>query len=389
VLNEQGVFEDTACGEEEVRHFCRRKAFVKVENLCYRTAHGVADKAPRLIQGADPRFIVLCGPWFMAFQSFLKRRWCCAWFITFTSGVDTVELLSHMQKFAYYFEDDFSSFDSSIRPFWLEFEMWVFWFFGCPPLVLLLVRINITTFGVTAHGVKYNRLGMRKSGDPYTSLGNSIINACSHVFVVHEQKAVSIGQLKNNVKVCVMGDDNLGNANYEVDFKQPMSRLGLMAKLIYRDELTDCEYCSNLIVKAVYKSEEVFTFTPKPGRVLSKLGYFIRPPQVPGLIRGTALGLYAASSANPILLVLLDRLLQLDDSVPVKFFDEEWKMKYTNVQMTSDTWIVFMKRYHWSLELQALLVETLARARLGEELEDLVLEMLCDRDSNGPTSFAY
>jgi len=74
-LKDQGIDEHTKLTKQQLRDFTKRKSFVKVENMNYKTPLGVKQKAPRLIQGAEPEFIALVGPWIQSLQGYFKKKW--------------------------------------------------------------------------------------------------------------------------------------------------------------------------------------------------------------------------------------------------------------------------------------------------------------------------
>lgn len=57
-----GVDCHTRLTAQQVHSWTGRSSFIKIENLSYHTPLGLKEKAPRLIQGAQPEFIVLVGP---------------------------------------------------------------------------------------------------------------------------------------------------------------------------------------------------------------------------------------------------------------------------------------------------------------------------------------
>jgi len=75
LLDEQGIHEYSVLSAEQKVKWTQRSSFIKVENLLYLGNGGEKDKTPRTIQGAQPEFIVLVGPWIMAVQDAVKRCW--------------------------------------------------------------------------------------------------------------------------------------------------------------------------------------------------------------------------------------------------------------------------------------------------------------------------
>jgi hypothetical protein len=368
----------------------KRKSFTKVEHACYRTPLGRKMKAPRLIQGASPYFIVLVGPWMMSFQTHVKRWWSLSGSICFTSGVSAGAAAEFVNRPGWtILEDDVGAWDASVDEIWLEFELWLFSFFGCPCAVVQLIKANINTHGVTSHGIKYKRRGMRKSGDPYTSVGNSIINGCIHLYIYCDATGYTVLIAKMTLRMLVQGDDNIMvyTCTVVIDWVFQMSEFGFNSEAIYRDDLTSAEFCSNLF----YQTQAGWVLAPKPGKVISKLGYFISPPKhvsAKALVRGTALGLYVGCFHIPPLRAYLDRLLYLTDGVDPWFSPEfeHWKMRYSLNHCTPDTWLTLTRRYEWTHDCQRVFELNLVNSSLGSDHICPLFDLLCDRDTVGPNA---
>lgn len=76
------------------------------------------------------------------------------------------------------------------------------------------------TKGYTPFGDVYEREGMRKSGDPNTSVGNTIINGLAHMYCFHKyyckKMNLNILNVENDpmvmeISLLLLGDDNLGS----------------------------------------------------------------------------------------------------------------------------------------------------------------------------------
>jgi len=387
-LDREGITEHSHITEQMVHEWTKRKAFVKVENNPYRTPAGRKNKACRLIQGAAPEFIVLVGPWMMAFQKMVKRKWSSKNFMCFTSGVSSLDAARVVDKPSWeVLEDDIGAFDASVDALWLRLEYHIFKKCGAPLAVLQLIFANIDTRGTTSQGVKYRRRGMRKSGDPYTSVGNSLLNGFFHIYIWCDETHETVEQARSSICMVIQGDDNLLCHRYldhRIEWVDRMRDLGFDSEATYRRDILDAEFCSNL----VYKCDKGLVFGPKPGRVISKLGYFINPPNnidPKSLVRGTALGLYSACSHIAPLRAYLDHLLLLTDGcATTTMARDEWKMKYVAVTEEPATSITLYRRYGWTTKAQVLWEQALTRQTLGTEMRCSLAEWLCDRDTAGP-----
>jgi len=388
-LKAAGITNKSQLSGSQLYNWTRRKAFVKVENLLYRTGSGRKQRAPRMIQGAAAEFICLVGPWFAALQSRIKRRWDDKNFVCFTSGVKAKTSASKLfEIMGSFLEDDIGTFDASVGRLWLEYECWLSKRFGAPRAVLQLQRANIDTKGVTTNGWRYKTKGGRKSGDPYTSLYNSILNGCMHMYLYHTYTGKSVEEMRDSLRMLVAGDDNAMKhvecAHYP--WVRDMARFGFKSEALYRAKPHHLEFCSNRLVPV----KDGWTFVPKPGKVMSKLGYFIDPPKDvsnESLMRGTALGLIKAATPCPPLFAYLERILKLTDGhVPWTPPTEQWKMDYDASEATPETWEALYDIYGWDHQRQGLFESRLASTSLGCQFDNILARSLYDIDTAGPRS---
>jgi hypothetical protein len=132
-MEKEGYDEHTVLTKEELYKWTTRSSFVKVENNLYQSPAGITIKAPRMIQGAQPEYIVLVGPWIASLQILMKRRWGLKNFLCFTSGLSASSLAQYVLRKGWkMLEDDLGKFDTSIREEWCHYELWL-----CKVLVVL------------------------------------------------------------------------------------------------------------------------------------------------------------------------------------------------------------------------------------------------------------
>jgi len=379
-----------------VRKWVSRSLFLKKENLNYRTPYGVKVKAGRAIQGAPPEFICLVGPWIMALQDFFKGVWSKDNWLCFACGVsawDAAGLLNAMWQVV---EDDISTFDSSVSPELCKLEVDIATIFGIPNAVLLLLRANQNTHGYTFHGAEYHLPGARKSGDPYTTLFNSILNALMHIYIVHVALGWSIKEIKRKCRMLVAGDDNALTIDTEVriDFRHYMERLGFKSEAIFRTIHT-LEFCSC----RVYYVDGRPCFGPMPGKVLSKLGFLNSPPTdvtVESMLKGIALGLRQTCYYIPPIRIVVDRLLVLcGDAIPFhkKEFSkqEEWQMNFTSLYVPKfepDVMCSLQNTYGWNVAMQKQFEKYFSSYTIGQKISCPSFNVLCDIDTAGPSVLA-
>lgn len=294
-LLQQGITQSTTLPEKLLYKWTTRKSFVKVENLLNSGEYGIKEKAPRLIQGATPEFIALVGPFFSSFQRYMKKVWNAEHFIHFTSGSSSKKMGEFISENDCWniFENDVSSWDASVSVKLCRLEVWLAKQFGAPTAVVDLMTANINTHGFTTHGWRYKVEGTRKSGDPYTSCMNSLLNGLLHCFVFERRTNCGIANVSKKLCMLVQGDDNLlRHYGDRINFRDDLLELGFSSDSVYREFLYQAEFCSSFPLSCA----EGTSFVPKPGSVCAKFGYFIDPPKhvAPlSILRGVCLGFEA------------------------------------------------------------------------------------------------
>lgn len=392
-LDAQGIGPNTKLTKALLRQYTKRSAFVKVEENLYSTPLDDLDKAPRLIQGGTPEFIVLVGPALMLIQQFIKSCWNGSHFCYFTSGAqatDTADYITseHVSEFRI-FENDVSAFDCSISRPLLELEVWLTKLFGAGTAVCDLMRENISTRGRTHHGIKYKVEGTRKSGDPYTSVYNSVLNGLMHIYCV-VKSGVEVHNLHQHVRMLVQGDDNLlrHSPHLQIDWSI-LLRLGFKAESIYHNDLVHAEFCSSRL----YKTNKGMCFGPKIGKVLGKYLSFVNPPlnvDPEALARGVALGLKASTSFVPLLREVVERTLELTKGKKPAYQHphEPWKMVHTSGLVADEGYARYMLQEVY--ELTPFLTDEALRFiktfKFGDVIsaENRGLWVVLDKDTSGP-----
>jgi len=392
-LIEEGINEHSRLSDKQVRKWCKRKSFVKVENLLYKSPLGKKSKAPRLIQGAQPQFICLVGPWIAAVQKVVKQDWNYNNFIVFTSGVPADRCARNVTKFDKWLEDDVSAWDSSCSQELLRIEAWLFEKIGAPLAVRQLIIKNINTYGVTGNGWSYARMGCRKSGDPYTSLGNSLLNGLIHLYIFCKFYGCTVKQSKQMLRMLVQGDDNLLNYSSRLpsqDWKKQMLRFGFSSIAIHRTKRDFVEFCS----MRIYDVVDGVTFGPKPGKVLAKFGVFCDPPthiNPLSMLKGTAIGLVPSCNHIPPIMVAINRILELTKHVEPCFqsTNEDWKMMFKCKQTCIATWSNLHSIYKWDHSLNEILKKEYSQSQLGDDWLGPISRYIMDRDTSGQQVYLW
>jgi len=384
----EGVSEDTVFSRREAIRITKRGGFAKEENNLYHSPGGDKIKAPRLIQSASLRYTCIMGPWFAALQQLIKRRWNLDNNLVFTSGLTTTQTAEYItSKEGNIAEDDIGKFDSSVSVPWCEYECWITKMFGAPRGVNQLMRANIKTHGTTTNGWDYFVPGTRKSGDPFTSLYNSIINGLSHTFIYCKVNAVTWVEARKRIWMLVQGDDNaMVYVGKLIDWVHWMRKLGFDSVAIPRKNFEELEFCSSRL----YHASKGWVWGPKPGRVLAKLGYIVRAPKGvtrESMMRGVALGLLPTAGFIPPLRAAAMRILQLTQGHQAYFRSEYVEHKMTSVEKCTTTIDVIHALdsvYAWSPTRQSMFEQELSKMQLGDPYPSSLIHILLDHDTGAP-----
>jgi hypothetical protein len=376
-LQKEGINENTPLSKELLSKWTYRKSFIKVENALYRSLCGLKHKAPRLISGAQPEFTILVGPWIMAVQDAIKRIWRPGFPIVFSSGLNGEQIgkwAKQNQKFGHIVEDDVGKFDASCDKHILKTEAMMFDKFGAPVAVSQLMHANVNTRGKTRFGIKYKVPGGRKSGDPYTSLGNSIINACTHLFSFMLEFKCTIQYAMQHMRMIVQGDDNvLFIRSKKFNLKKHMLKFGFDAYALHRDSLFRTSFCSARFLPV----KDGVILSPKPGRVLAKLGTFVnaaqRDPKT--MLEESVIGVNYNLGHIPGVTEYLKSTYKLDMGKP---------------RPKANDWEIFLTKVHQpTAETKFWLEDTYKYWPKWIDLKDAHMERIFELDTDGPKLFFH
>jgi hypothetical protein len=267
-----------------------RKTFVKVEKKTSGFGGEYEDSAPRTIQGQQHEANVIIAPWVQAFAEALKKSWCKKHLMTFASGMNALQIGEwweecggHNHPSQIYIEDDFSKMDAHFRPEMCLLEFDIYRHFGCPDEVYALMCAGIHTVGYTRTGVKYSIEGTRKSGDSFTSVGNTILNGLMHLYAFCITNNCTPDDLVNcDLEIdrfyssIVVGDDGVfrhSAAKQVAPYGQILGELGFKVKPVVLQSSYRTQFCSGRF----WPSDKGVIHGPKPGRIIAKLGFTLSP----------------------------------------------------------------------------------------------------------------
>jgi len=325
-----------------------------------------------------------------AFSLMLKTSWNVDEDLCFTSGLNAEELGKWRSQFGSksvtIIEIDHSRYDAhqGCDSHKCEYDFYCAAGIQDHPDAAFVFNRQSRTIGFTAHGVKYKVPYTRKSGDPNTSCGNSIINGMVTKFVLHTLN------LDNN-KMLVQGDDNLvvieqqfsprKRRELEREIKTIMLSLGFEVKLKITTQWYDCEFCSSLF----WPVSDGFVLGPKIGRRLPKMGFSLTRLNK-GQVKGMLLGAVKECKFVPILRVYSKYCLkQLKTVKKTSYYDYSYRYKSLvseSHDFNEDTEQFFYDRYGVTVcDMEASLVAVLKDVREFTTMldwPDLEILLACD-----------
>jgi len=216
-------------------------------------------KSPRMIMGRDPKFNII-------YARFIARLESA--FFALPQVANACDYAKCGEKFAnlfarskHMFENDMSKYEASQRSFLLALEFLVYdgVISRCAPadredLVTVFAAKCIKPVS-TGCGVKASFEWCRGSGDLDTSIGNGVINYITTMYFMCINSCEKKSGCKVDGTCCksfeefvLKGDDSYGCA-YNNKLINTYSYFGLDAKLIFREDAMDTEFCSGNFVR--------------------------------------------------------------------------------------------------------------------------------------------
>jgi len=282
------------------------------------------------------------------------------------------------------FENDVGSWDASICKEICEFEVWLANKMGATRAVIDLMKANIDTHGYTNHGIKYSICGTRKSGDPYTSCFNSVINGLLHCYAICISTGLHVTQLKDNVFMLVQGDDNCMVLNNRISPDwNIIVNCGFECENLYRQYLRQVEFCSSRI----YKITGGYSFGPKLGKMLNKLccfncvPYNIHPKCI---VAGIRIGLFSYSFV-PLVKEIQEMLYRYCGESEAYYLGqkEDWKMHYPNFSGEAEVNYDFLETYGMDHYIYSIVSKNICDTQPGQDLDLPLIKLLFDLDTQG------
>nr|WRQ65287.1 polyprotein [Tolivirales sp.] len=330
---------------------CFRSTFVKREPTM-KGGENFEEFDPRLIQGVSHKANVCLGPFMSKFSKTIASMWNVNYNIFYTCGADAETLGEWREQFkdddVILIEIDFTRYDAHQGKAAHQVEE-LFYLKGgiCNyPDAKFVFDQQRNTVGFTSKGVFYKVKFTRKSGDPNTSVGNSIVNAeCADTIMT---------KLGYDYKMVVQGDDNLivirgtmSELEKKVLRKTVVAeylKLGFVAKVKVSDQWHDVEFCSSLF----WPVKDGYVLGPKIGRRLPKIGFSLKQ-LTPGQVKGMLLGLMKEVKHIPVLgdyARVCMKLLSHVRKEEYYVYENQYKVRASrNHEASFETYEFFLARY--------------------------------------------
>jgi hypothetical protein len=271
-----------------------RKMFIKAEKLDWNNLAEPEEKSPRAISSVSDMANLMLGPSMMGYtkhqkralhgdpKDFMQKNHQIIYCAEFTpEAIGKMVAHAHNEGLQYVYENDHTRFDAHVNKYAIELESWLYTRAGLKGHALDAFKAQRSTVGYSRHGVKYSVEATRKSGDPNTSIGNSMINAITMYYALDiaysSNKGIKHGLRDVKFLMLVMGDDNLLLTNHPLDMPKTntvLTQLGFTPKFCERNLITEAEFCSSRFVPI---ENDSLLLVPKAGRIYSRLCITCKP----------------------------------------------------------------------------------------------------------------
>lgn len=308
--------------EEYPQERFTRKGFVKIEKLAKYVRGKLVDYDPRLINGFYPFHNFELGPFVEGVYSALKRAFRADQDpprVCMSTGMD---VLAVGEWFHHWWDDglctalcvDKTRLDLHITTAALRAEFAIYRKVHEPPTgAMYQLKKQLYTKGQTTSGWTYCAPGRRKSGDPNTTCGNTILCMFSAVLTlealaVPESDYALIGTGDDMVMLVRDCNPAALSANFS---RHQRENYGFINKITIARHPWDICYVASFPLVGETDGKEVWSLTPTIGRCLAKLGYTVHVELMRRwrqLALETGHGVSTIAPHNPIFAAYADRL---------------------------------------------------------------------------------
>lgn len=361
-----------------VFEWTKREASVKVETLLKDDS-----SSPRQIMAASPEFVALVAPFIKRLTGAIRRK-LKSRPLVYAPGMteSDVSALVTERSYSHAGSGDFNAFDSNQRSVLGAAEVKLCRRYGIPVAPRQLLQSNVReVHGHSRQNVKFKMPYCRLSGDPHTTLFNTVWNLFAYMYVMCKKRQCS--PLDLDALIIGGGDDTVVLYNGErVDFEAELASIGLPATFKHARELAQLEFLSCRLTR----TSAGWRFIPKVGRLFIKFGHSVRADAMNGrgILKGAVNSMRDALQGSPIGRLFVEHWDRLSGNAKeIKAFDEPWTMSRCNTgQPNDETWHDLFVQYGWTRELQAALTRDLATVvDPGCTVVSAALQILVDTDT--------
>lgn len=338
------------------------------------------EKFLRLINSRSNFFKVLVGPFIHLLEKVIYNlKW-------FAKGIDPMEMpneISKLSKYTVYVETDYSSYESSFDPYYMdnvECRLWRYMFANNPHLLkAILSSYYIEDQGVIKPrtqvmiGSNYvaKAVGARMSGEMWTSLGNGFSNLMNMLFICHNQNVECDG--------FVEGDDGLFGMNSDFITVNHFTPLGFVIKMKKAFNLEDTDFCGNIFSSITHHSllspEQIVRLTWTCSTKYFRCSDSVQEE----LLRCKAQSCYVQGKYTPILGPLSLKIIQLLGQGAIRFeTSNEWwdrrilkmlsREQFQPVNINIEDRMLYARRFSIPIDLQLDLEKIIAEATSMQQL---------------------
>lgn len=343
---------------------------------------------PRQIMAAPPQFVALVAPFVKRLTGVIRRSLRDGPLV-YTPGRSEEEISQMMTDRDWDQEanEDFNAYDSNQGLDMGQTECRIFKRYGAPVATRQVMVANLDVHGGSREGVKFSVPYCRLSGDPQTTLMNTVWNLLANAFVYCEARSCHPRDM--DVLFFAGGDDGKLCYNGErIDFEGGLARLGLPATVKHTAHRNEVEFLSCRLTR----TSRGWRLIPKLGRLFIKFAFSVRATEFNGreILAGGVNSVREALSGSPIGRLFIahwDRIC--GQACPIRPKDEPWKLAVCNTgNPTDETWDDLYAQYGWTRELHEALERDLACVRdAGTTVASAALQILVDTDSSRKERF--
>jgi hypothetical protein len=251
----------------------------------------IIQKDPRNINDPEKLIVVEIAPWIKAFANKLKESWNNSNSLFYSSGQNGVGIGKFFAHWQSQFGDslqasetDFSRWEKTLSQELIAIELSIYEKFIPPEFkkrIMRYLRTQMTSMVFSKFGDVLQLAGQRKSGDPNTSVGNTLLNMFIHVFCYEHFNLLP----HRDFAMVALGDDNAtvfkaGKISDKIanGMVSLFCQFGLDPKFKIVNSLYQMEFCSGILfpIRLInakdLEMQRSYILVPKFVRWLSKIG---------------------------------------------------------------------------------------------------------------------